>query len=97
MNYKFCCRYPQHAGNTKFADHTGNTQLKHDTLIKHNASLKHKTCHDLCNESATPLPVAFRRQKAANQCAEEAELIGVIFSRHTSYVSTTCSVIVSTA
>ena len=27
------------------------------------------------NENATPLSVAFRRQEAVNQCAEEAELI----------------------
>lgn len=32
-------------------------------------------CHDLCNESAAPLPVAFRQQEAANLCAEEAEMI----------------------
>ncbi|XP_056283011.1 zinc finger protein 862-like [Pseudoliparis swirei] len=74
MNCTFCCRFSQHAGNTNFSDKTGTTQLKHDTLIKHNASLKHKMCRDLCNESAAPLRVAFRRKEAANQCAEEAEL-----------------------
>lgn len=53
----------------------GPHNFKHDTLSKHNASLKHKMCRDLCNESATPLPVAFKRQEAANQCAEVGELI----------------------
>lgn len=46
MNCKFCCRYPQHAGNTKFADKTGTAQLKHDTLIKHN--VRNKKCAATC-------------------------------------------------
>ena len=54
----------------------GTTQLKHNTLVKHSASLRYKICRDLySNENATPLSVAFRRQQAVNQCAEEAKLI----------------------
>ena len=51
-------------------------QLKHNTLVKHSASLRDRICCDLyTNENATPLLVAFKRQEAVNQCAEEAELI----------------------
>ena len=65
MNYRFCSGYPQHVANTKFAGNAGTTQLKHNTLVKHSASLRHKICHDLfLNENATPLSVAFRRQEA---------------------------------
>ncbi|TNN25812.1 hypothetical protein EYF80_064056 [Liparis tanakae] len=39
MNRTVCCRFPQH---------------EHDTLIRHNAGLKHKMCRDLCDESAAP-------------------------------------------
>ena len=52
------------------------TQLKHNTLVKHSASLRDKICRDLySNENATLLLAAFRRQEAVNQCAEEAKLI----------------------
>ena len=60
--------------NTKFAGNA--TQLKHNTLVKHSANLRHKICRDLySNKNATPLSVALRRQEAVNQCAEEAKLI----------------------
>ena len=32
MTCKFCSRYPQHVGNTKFAGNAGTAQLKHNTL-----------------------------------------------------------------
>ena len=55
---------------------TRKLQLKDNRLVKHSAGLKHKMCRDLYSyENATPLSVAFRRQEAVNQCAEEAKLI----------------------
>ena len=37
---------------------------------------RHKKCSDLyCNENATPLSVAFKRQEAVNHCTEEAKLL----------------------
>ena len=59
MNCRFCSRY-----------------LQHNTLVKHSVSWADKICRDLCsNENATPLVVAFKRQEAVSQCAEEVELI----------------------
>ena len=56
MNCKFCSRYPQHMGNTKFEGNAGTAQLKHNTLVKHSASLWRNICCDLySNENATPL------------------------------------------
>ena len=46
--------------NTKFAGNAGTTQLKHNTTVKHNASL---TCTPM--KILTPLSVAFRGQEAA--------------------------------
>ena len=76
MNCQCCSRYPRTAGNTKFADSVGTSQFKHDTLVKHNISIKHRACRDmLINEKATPLPVAFTRQQAVNHSADEAEMM----------------------
>ena len=76
MNCKFCIRYLQHVGSATFAGNAGTTLLKHDTLVKHSASLRHKICRGLySNDNATPLSVASRRLEAVNQCTEEAELI----------------------
>lgn len=64
MNCVFCSQCTQHAGKTKFAEATGTTQFKHDTLMKQNISLKHKRCRDrYVNETGSPLPTAFRRQE----------------------------------
>ena len=45
MNCECCSRFPRTAGNTKFADSAGTSQFKHNTLVRHNLSLKHRvTC-----------------------------------------------------
>lgn len=76
MNCEYCSSYPRTAGNTKFADSTGTSQFKHNTLIKHNLSLNHRVCRDMfINQKTTPLPVAFRRQMTVNQSADEAEMM----------------------
>ena len=76
-NYKFWSWYLQHE-NVTHIKRAGNAALHsyNITVVKHSASLRHKICCDLYFiENATPLSVAFRRQEAVNQCAEEAELI----------------------
>lgn len=76
MNCECCSRYPRTAGKMNFADSAGTLQLKHNTLVKHNQSLKHRVCRDmLLNEKATPLLAAFRRQEAVNHAADEAEMM----------------------
>ena len=47
MNCQCCSRYPRTAGNTKFADSVGTSQFKHDTLVKHNISIKHRAYRDM--------------------------------------------------
>lgn len=76
MNCECCSRYPRAVGNKKFANSAGKSQFKHDTLAKHNQSLKHRVCRDtLLNEKATPLSAAFRRQEAVHHAADEAEIM----------------------
>ncbi|KAK7877196.1 hypothetical protein WMY93_032098 [Mugilogobius chulae] len=77
MNCYYCHKFgPTYAGNTKFAADCGTAQFKHDTLSKHNNSLKHKQCRDLhISRSQSPLQAAFRRQEQITHSAEEAEMI----------------------
>lgn len=71
-----CCSHYRTVENTNFADSAGTKQFKHNILVKYNHSLKHRACHNiLINEKATSLSVAFRRQEAANQSKDEAEMM----------------------
>lgn len=55
---------------------TGTTQLNQDTLVTYTTADWNAKCagRDLWNHSVAPLPVAFRRPEAVNQCTEGAQL-----------------------
>ncbi|KAL7405852.1 hypothetical protein ABVT39_008619 [Epinephelus coioides] len=64
---------PKFAGKTKFANST--THFKHEMLVKHNNSIRHKLCRDRCNDGAKALlHTLFKRQASKNKSAEEAEM-----------------------